>query len=123
MAAGRGSGNMAARTYPAPDRAFDAEPIDRAHLARQTLGDEALEAEVLGLFVAQLDVAEGELAAADTSRRRQLAHALVGSARGVGAFALGDCAAAIEDRPGDAASVACFGELADEVRRFVAGRR
>lgn len=71
-------------------------PIDLVHLSRQTLGDRALEEEVLGLFLRQIDKVAERLARADDAERRRIAHALVGSARGVGAFAVADCAAEIE---------------------------
>jgi HPt (histidine-containing phosphotransfer) domain-containing protein len=71
-------------------------PVDLVHLSRQTMGDRQLEQEVLSLFLRQLDNIDNRLAEADEAERRRIAHALVGSARGVGAFAIGDCAAEIE---------------------------
>lgn len=62
-------------------------PIDLVHLARQTLGDRALEREILGLFMTQARalVAKLEMAPAGKSRL-DLAHTLKGSARAVGAW-------------------------------------
>ncbi|WP_018267246.1 Hpt domain-containing protein [Methylosinus sp. LW4] len=67
--------------------------IDWAHLARQTMGDAELEAELLTLFLAQADEFDGKLTAAATDKARlDLAHTLKGAARAIGAFALGDAA-------------------------------
>ncbi|MBL8582207.1 MAG: Hpt domain-containing protein [Rhizobiaceae bacterium] len=95
-------------------------PIDLAHLSRQTMGDRALEQEVLGLFLQQAILVKEQIAAADTKERLRLAHSLKGSARGVGAFALGDCAAEIESRPADKAVVGRLTRLIDELRDFIA---
>ena len=80
---------------PSPPLAPDDGPIDIAHLRRMTLGDAALEREVLTMFSAQASRLAGALAEkpADASA---LAHTLKGSARAVGAFALGDAAAHLE---------------------------
>ena len=49
-----------------------------------------------------------------------LAHGLKGSARGLGAFAVADCAGDIEETPGSTALLARLAALIDEVRDFVA---
>lgn len=95
-------------------------PIDLAHLSRQTMGDRALEQEVLELFVQQAVQVRDEIAKADMKGRIRLAHGLKGSARGVGAFALADCVGAIEAEPGDEAAIARLAGLVDEVREFIA---
>ena len=61
-----------------------------------TCGDEALEREVLGLFLKQSASLAAALAevSGDTAG---LAHTLKGSARAVGAFRVADCAAGVED--------------------------
>jgi HPt (histidine-containing phosphotransfer) domain-containing protein len=71
--------------------------IDADHLSRMTLGERALEREVLTLFaqqsaelLARLEQLPGEGAA--------LAHTLKGSARGVGAFAVAQAADSLEQR-------------------------
>jgi len=62
-------------------------PVDLAHLRRYTLGDKALEDEVLGLFVAQLPETIASLrAAANQHEWKVAAHALKGSSRAVGAW-------------------------------------
>ena len=61
-----------------------ARPVDLTHLSRQTLGDRALEQEVLQLFVQQALSVRDQIAEAGKSERLRLAHGLKGSARGVG---------------------------------------
>ena len=80
---------------PSPPLAPDDGPIDITHLRRMTLGDAALEREVLNMFSAQASRLAGALAEnpADAST---LAHTLKGSARAVGAFSVGDAAAHLE---------------------------
>lgn len=61
-------------------------PIDRAHLARYTLGSLTLEREILGLFLAQLPLSIEQLRFAATDREWQIAaHTIKGSAKSVGA--------------------------------------
>lgn len=68
-------------------------PVDLAHLRRYTLGDKALEAEVLGLFLAQLPETIASLRSAATERDWKIAaHALKGSSRAVGAWRIADLA-------------------------------
>jgi HPt (histidine-containing phosphotransfer) domain-containing protein len=95
-------------------------PVDLAHLAKQTLGDRALEQEVLKLFVHQALTARDQIAEAQVKERLLLAHNLKGSARGVGAFAIADCVAEIENRPDDQQLIARLSTLIDEVRDFIA---
>lgn len=62
-------------------------PIDLVHLAKQTLGDRALEREILDLFRTQVRAVLSRLAeAAEVEARHDLAHTLKGSARAVGAW-------------------------------------
>jgi len=74
--------------------------VDLAHLARYTGGDTALNAEVLRLFDAQaselVDKLQSILDARDTKSWKLAIHTLKGAARGIGAFGLGDAAAAAE---------------------------
>jgi len=77
---------------PQPEALFDA-----AHLAVYTLGDRELEAEVLQLFIDQAQIYRQRLLEANTPQEwREAAHSLKGSARGVGAFALGAFAERLE---------------------------
>ena len=80
---------------PSPPLAPDDGPIDMAHLARMTLGDERLTREVLTMFAAQALRLVGRLAALPPEAGA-LAHTLKGSARAIGAFAVADAAAALE---------------------------
>ena len=77
-----------------------AQPIDLNHLARYTGGDRTLNTEILRLFNGQVSNMVGELLAVlqqrDVRKWRQVTHTLKGAARGVGAFAMGDAAAAAE---------------------------
>ena len=74
-------------------------PIDLVHLTRQTLGDQALEHEVLGLMNRQIEAFSGRIDLATEDERRHIAHALKGAARNIGAFALADAAEAFEHAP------------------------
>ena len=81
---------------PVPDR-----PIDLVHLSRQSLGDRALEKELLQLFdrqagqiVARLG---SEIGLGDRKWRRDLSHTLCGSARAVGALRVAQTASLYEE--------------------------
>jgi HPt (histidine-containing phosphotransfer) domain-containing protein len=75
-------------------------PVDIDHLSRCTGGDAGLNAEVLRLFAGQVTELLSRLDAALAVRDRQawkaVTHGLKGGARGIGAFALADVAAAAE---------------------------
>lgn len=96
------------RDDPTPeDAGAGCEVIDLAHLRRFTLGDEALELEILGLFIDQVPVTIQALKEARTDRDWVVAaHTLKGSARAVGAWRLARIAEYAErsarpsDRPG-----------------------
>ena len=74
--------------------------VDLEHLSRYTGGDTALNAEVLALFDAQANELVARLQAIldarDAKSWKEVTHALKGAARGIGAFTLGDAAAAAE---------------------------
>lgn len=77
------------------------EPIDRAHLARYTLGSPILEREILALFLAQLPLSIEQLRFAATDREWQIAaHTIKGSARAVGAWQIGSLAREAEQTSG-----------------------
>ncbi len=95
-------------------------PLDLLHLNQQTMGDRRLEQEVLGLFMQQLRVIRDQIGAATADERLRLAHGLKGSARSIGAFAIADCAAAIEEAPADKRLLMRLAGLIDEVRDFIA---
>ena len=79
-------------------------PIDLVHLSRYTLGNRSLENELLGLFRSQADVYLARLdEASDDKEWKNAAHSLKGSARGLGAWSLGDIAEEAEKlAPGEA---------------------
>jgi HPt (histidine-containing phosphotransfer) domain-containing protein len=85
---------------PVPAGTADAattHPINRAYLARFTLGNAALEREILELFAGQLPAYVGQLrAAADRKAWALAAHTIKGSALAVGARRLADAALAAE---------------------------
>ena len=90
--------------------------LDRDHLARYTLGDVALEQEVLGLFIGQIPETIARLrSCGEPDLWRRAAHTIKGSARVVGAWQLADVAAraeALADRPEEWDSLADVVEAA-----------
>jgi HPt (histidine-containing phosphotransfer) domain-containing protein len=103
-------------------------PVDLQHLARYTLGNRALDIEILGLFLAQAPATIARLAAADDHQQwREAAHTLKGSARGVGAWRLGDMAQAAErsaawDDPGArSATIAQLRQALAAAEAFIGG--
>lgn len=80
-----------------PEGHASGRPLDLVHLSKYTFGDRGLEVELLGLFRSQAGIYVARLAsAADAKAWRDAAHSLKGSARGLGAWALGDIAEDIE---------------------------
>jgi HPt (histidine-containing phosphotransfer) domain-containing protein len=81
------------------DQGYNASerPLDLVHLAKYTFGDRGLETELLGLFRSQAGIYVTRLETAATAKEwRDAAHSLKGSARGLGAWGLGDLAEDIE---------------------------
>jgi HPt (histidine-containing phosphotransfer) domain-containing protein len=72
-------------------------PIDLVHLSHMTLGDRALERDVLVLFERQIQFLMERIESAAAPVAAAAAHTLKGSARGVGAFALARAASEVED--------------------------
>lgn len=75
--------------------------LDLVHLSRQTLGDRALEVELLGLFDKQagqiIGRLESGLCSSDRKWRHDLSHTLKGSARAIGAVRVAAAAQSYED--------------------------
>lgn len=101
-------------------------PVDLGHLRRYTLGDKALEDEVLRLFVSQLSETLASLRSAANQREWKTAtHALKGSSRAVGAWriaALAEEAEAIVYERATAARLDAIARLeaaANEASQFV----
>jgi HPt (histidine-containing phosphotransfer) domain-containing protein len=87
------------RPGPRPSHAILGEPaIDLVHLARQTGGDPALEAELLAMFDRQSAQLLARLSApgAGGARKPDLAHTLRGSALAIGAGRVAGAALALE---------------------------
>jgi HPt (histidine-containing phosphotransfer) domain-containing protein len=110
-----------------PAEAYDgAAAIDLRHLSRYTLGDPALEAEVLGLFAEQLpDTIDALKEACCDKAWYTAAHTLKGSARAVGAWRLAQLAEQAERVPSlatvaEAELVAAIETAAREAGEFIA---
>ena len=89
------------------------EPVDRAYLARFTLGNMALEREILELFAGQLPAYVEQLRTAAGDKEWKLAaHTIKGSALVVGARRLAELAQIAERLDADAHST-----ISDRVRR------
>jgi HPt (histidine-containing phosphotransfer) domain-containing protein len=101
-------------------------PIDRRHLARYTLGDRALEREVLQLFCGQAGRHLDDLRkAARLAQWSEAAHGLKGSAKAVGATRLAMAATRAESLAAldeDRTREACLKEIEaaiDEADRYI----
>ena len=110
--------------FEAPDNAggigpSNGRPIDLVHLARQTMGDKALELEVLQMFARQARESMKELATSEGAVRAAVAHRLKGSAQSVGADAVAKAAAALEDNPADAIALAGVTATVVEAENFI----
>jgi HPt (histidine-containing phosphotransfer) domain-containing protein len=80
---------------PSPQTVDDAGPIDLEHLRRMTLGDAALEREVLQMFARQASQLAATLATTPPEASA-LAHTLKGSAHAIGANRVAEAAAGLE---------------------------
>lgn len=98
-------------------------PIDLEHLSRQTLGDDSLAREVLNMFVEQTRGVDERLRSATPQERRDLAHALVGAARGIGAFQVAETAAKIEKEPDHADEISRLTVLLHETHDYIVASR
>jgi HPt (histidine-containing phosphotransfer) domain-containing protein len=97
--------------------------VDFGYLEGFAAGDRTVVREVLELFLEQAKLWDEGLAAARDDGWRDLAHSIKGTARGIGARALGDAAEAAE-RDGPARAGELRGRLTDtttEVRAYLAG--
>jgi HPt (histidine-containing phosphotransfer) domain-containing protein len=98
----------------APSSSPSGVAIDLAHLARMTLGEKSLEAEVLGLFDRQAGLLLARMRKSPPSAVGAFAHTLKGSALGIGAWQVADAAAVVEQ----AAKGAPAADLADVLDRL-----
>jgi HPt (histidine-containing phosphotransfer) domain-containing protein len=81
----------------APPLVPGGRPIDLVHLSRMTLGDRALERDVLMLFDRQIDMLMQRIETAAAPIASAAAHTMKGSAQGIGAFALATAAGQVEE--------------------------
>ena len=101
-------------------------PIDLVHLAKQCLGDENLELEVLRLFDTTVKTYFERLTlAAGFDDLAINLHSLKGAASGVGAWTIADLAKGLETelragRPLKAERIADLGMAVEEARSFIA---
>jgi len=98
--------------------------VDRAHLARMTLGEASLEAEVLRLFEQQAAVLLARMQDATPTAAAAFAHTLKGSARGIGAWGVAAAAEAVEtnaERASASATACAVARLAAAVEAVKAG--
>jgi HPt (histidine-containing phosphotransfer) domain-containing protein len=92
--------------------------IDREHLGRMTLGDVELEREVLQLLDQQAGMLLDRMTREAPRVVAALAHTLVGSARGVGAWKLASAAETVErlaGKPGPTTLTAAMNRLSAAV--------
>jgi HPt (histidine-containing phosphotransfer) domain-containing protein len=109
-----------------PEDRLASEAVDRAYLARFTLGNAALEREVLELFAAQAPLYVTRLREAATAKDwKEAAHTIKGSASAIGAWRLArfaEMAERIDLEPevaGRKEAIAAVIEACDEVRRYI----
>jgi len=102
--------------------------IDLAHLARMTLGERSLEAEVLTLFDRQAEILLAHMRDCAPAAVAAFAHTLKGSARGIGAWRVAAAADAVEmnviaaNAGGVAGAVARLSAAVDEAEAVIADR-
>ena len=100
-------------------------PIDLVHLAKQCLGDENLELEILRLFDTTVKTYFGRLQQAESFDDLALnLHSIKGAAGGVGAWTIADLAKGCEaelqaGRPLTPERIADLGMAVEEVRNFI----
>ncbi|NGP17986.1 Hpt domain-containing protein [Devosia aurantiaca] len=100
-------------------------PIDLVHLAKQCLGDENLEREILRLFETTLKTYYERLTIATAFDDLAInLHSIKGAASGVGAWSVAEQAKAMEaemcdGRPVKAERIADLGIAVEEVRDFI----
>lgn len=101
-------------------------PVDLVHLAKQCLGDENLELEILRLFDTTIATYFGRLKLASSFDDLAInLHSIKGASAGVGAWGIADLAAALEKdlragRPLTPERIDDLGMAVEEVRDFVA---
>lgn len=94
-------------------------PIDLVHLAQQTMGDKALEAEVLQMFARQARLCLNEIGSGDVSKAKAGVHRLKGAASSVGAFKVAQAAEDCETSGNEPSRVASVGLAVVEAENFI----
>ena len=94
-------------------------PIDLVHLATQTMGDKALEVEVLQMFARQARRALHDMVGADPEATVAVAHRLKGAAGAVGAFKVSSAVERLEADGTDAGLRAAVGAAVIEAENFI----
>jgi HPt (histidine-containing phosphotransfer) domain-containing protein len=109
------------------ERKACSRPVDLVHLSRYTLGDRALEREVLELFCTQSAIYVDRLRAASSDQEwRDAAHSLKGSARAIGAWRAAAAAEGAEALAADSSAQVRMPQLReidaslDEARAYIA---
>lgn len=117
----------ATAAQPEPARfARPERPIDLVHLAKQCLGDEHLECEILRMYDKTVETYFGRLQLATSFDDLALnLHSIKGASGGVGAFSVAGLAKAAETelqagRPLSSERIADLGIAIEEVRGFIA---
>jgi HPt (histidine-containing phosphotransfer) domain-containing protein len=106
--------------------AFRQRPIDLVHLARTTLGDPSIEAEMLEAFGSKASMLILRMQQATRSSIYAAAQTLKGSARGIGAWCIASAAEAVELAAASGAgpelesAVDQLGVVAEETRAAIA---
>ena len=101
-------------------------PIDLVHLAKQCMGDEHLEYEILRMYDTTLKTYFGRLQLASTHDELSInLHSIKGASNGVGAFSIANLAMAAErelqaGRPISTERIDDLGVVIEEVRLFIA---
>lgn len=110
--------------FEAPDNSTGAaparnRPVDLVHLARQTMGDKALEVEVLQIFARSARACLQELSVAGPDEIHAIAHRLKGSASAIGAFPLAELAERVETSPADPTLLTAVSLAVIETENFI----
>lgn len=99
-------------------------PVDLVHLARHTLGNRALEQEVLRLFLRQSELVLKRMEMAEQTKSfGEQAHTIKGSARGIGAWKVAMAAESLEleAAAGRRGSLMALKAAVGEANGFIAG--
>lgn len=110
--------------FESPDNSRGPTPsreraIDLVHLGKQTMGDKALEVEVLQMFARQARSCLQEIGSGDAKRIVAASHKLKGAASAIGAFRVADAAGALENDASDAVHMATVTTCVIEAENFI----